>query len=544
MPEIDIYEKAGARIFTNFDRSKVDDHEQKNLLVIPSSVYKGLTGKKRQSIQSSVNTGGVLASLDEKLMKAKHEIENYELNGSVQMYTFPYSSGLDIALIPEDKVDHADLSNELQNRYDFKGEITYVSSDNKTTIKRRLKKLKVEEPKFLMGDISILQKGTLSGSSELLAEVMQHGNTLPYSLLKEYFDDPVYPNTIVRFQGEKKGADTYGIVSAPTKRNKWGKILPVNNDDLKLEMLAEREYNKNINIGQKKFQNLYGISPRTMEQYIALQKGMLDPDISVLGLVGGAGSGKTLLAYVGAIALGLNYTKEELKERNWEDPFYAPAMKNPAEELTNRLHKLSVARKEGSAAVYEKIVLLKPDDPVGGREVGALPGDLWLKIKDHLKPYQDAHDETTLNDVFSLKDLILNPKRANDYGEAREKNTGKSIHRYGGKLSDKKEVVELTHISTFRGRSFENTLMLVDEAQNFSPNEMRTIVSRMGVGSKLVIMGDPGLQIDNRKANLTRNYNGLVQTLEHYLPKSYSMLINFNANFRSEMSEDSLEMIV
>ncbi|MBN1175559.1 PhoH family protein [Candidatus Woesearchaeota archaeon] len=187
------------------------------------------------------------------------------------------------------------------------------------------------------------------------------------------------------------------------------------------------------------------------------------------------------------------------------------------------------------APIYSNLVLLKSDNAAGGREVGFLPGSLFDKIVDDLKPFEDAHKILHFYRDFEFGDLIYHQNRELPrIGGPRSAAAAKAEYD-NGKLPIG-PALEVTHFSKFRGRSFENTFLVVDEAQNFTPQEMQVIITRMGTGSKVVVLGDPNKQIDN--VDCTRNYNGIVQPVEEFLDKPYSMLINLGSKYRSEMAKD------
>ena len=72
-------------------------------------------------------------------------------------------------------------------------------------------------------------------------------------------------------------------------------------------------------------------------------------------------------------------------------------------------------------------------------------------------------------------------------------------------------MVEVEAMTFMRGRSLSNTLFIIDEAQNLTPHEAKTVVSRMAEGSKVVLLGDPG-QVDSMF--LDTHSNGLVHTAQ------------------------------
>jgi PhoH-like ATPase len=246
-----------------------------------------------------------------------------------------------------------------------------------------------------------------------------------------------------------------------------------------------------------------------MEQYLALQYGLFNPNVELFFLTGSQGSGKTLLSYVSAIDLILEYDSG-----------------------------VSIARglKDNKNAFFKQIVLLKPNDVMGGskRDEGTLPGDLYSKIKKHLGPYEDAHKESILGNSIPFKDMILHPNYVNDFGQMRSTDSNKKINNEA--LFPKHEVIELVSSGYFRGRSFKDTLILVDESQNFTPYETKTIIERAGPGCKCVIMGDPA-QFDN--PDCSKQINGLTYAIKQNLENPYSCLVNLSENYRSQMSEDA-----
>ena len=92
-------------------------------------------------------------------------------------------------------------------------------------------------------------------------------------------------------------------------------------------------------------------------------------------------------------------------------------------------------------------------------------------------------------------------------------------------------VEPLTYI---RGRTIPNQYMIVDEAQNLTPHEMKTIVTRVGEGTKIVLTGDPN-QIDNPYVNLSSN--GLSTLVESFKESSMSGHGSFNSCERSPLAE-------
>lgn len=204
---------------------------------------------------------------------------------------------------------------------------------------------------------------------------------------------------------------------------------------------------KNYNTPLLKIPNkrrVWGISPRNKEQTYALEL-LMDPSISLVTLVGKAGSGKTLCA----IAAGLEQTLDD--------------------------HPMSNQR-----SIYTRLIVSRPVEPLG-KDIGFLPGTMEEKMEPWLKPIQDNLKFLMVDDSVTLQEYM-------DMGKI--------------------EVEALTYI---RGRSISNAFIIIDEAQNLTKHELKTIVTRVGEGTKLVLTGDVE-QIDN--IYIDERTNGLTYAVE------------------------------
>ena len=196
---------------------------------------------------------------------------------------------------------------------------------------------------------------------------------------------------------------------------------------------------------------VWGVKARNKEQMFALDL-LMDPEVQVVSLVGKAGSGKTLIA----IAAGLEQVMSTL------DTKYGLKDATPG------------------GACYKRLVVSRPVMPMG-KDIGFLPGTMQEKMAPWLAPVQDnlkfltGDDQTTL-DEYMQRGLI--------------------------------EIEALTYI---RGRSIANAFVIIDEAQNLTAHEIKTILTRVGEGTKIVLTGDIE-QIDNIYIN--EMSSGLTHAVE------------------------------
>jgi PhoH-like ATPase len=143
---------------------------------------------------------------------------------------------------------------------------------------------------------------------------------------------------------------------------------------------------------------------------------------------------------------------------------------------------------------YDCILVSRPVIPLG-KDIGYLPGDKEEKLSHWMQPIFD-------NLAYLVRDMP-------GEGTKKKKTLGTVQNRIEKLQRDNVLVLEaLTYI---RGRSIPRQYVIIDEAQNLTPHEVKTIISRAGEGTKMVLTGDP-YQIDN--PYLDASSNGLTYTVE------------------------------
>ncbi|HBE02275.1 MAG TPA: phosphate starvation-inducible protein PhoH [Spirochaetia bacterium] len=227
-------------------------------------------------------------------------------------------------------------------------------------------------------------------------------------------------------------------------------------------------------------QDAMGIKPLNLEQRFAFDL-LLNDKVKLVTLVGQAGSGKTLIA----LACGLTATI-------------------------------------GKSPKYEKMLVARPIIPMG-KDIGYLPGSKDQKLNYWMQP------------IFDNLGFILKNNAAGGQGN-------NELHELNDKTDYllKSGILEIEALTYIRGRSIPGQFMIVDEAQNLTPHEIKTIISRAGEGTKIVLTGDPD-QIDN--PYLDANSNGLTYTVERLKNQKIAGHILLSKSERSELASLAVEYL-
>ncbi len=167
--------------------------------------------------------------------------------------------------------------------------------------------------------------------------------------------------------------------------------------------------------------------------------------------------------------------------------------------------------------IYHRLLVSRPIFPLG-KDIGFLPGDIEDKLNPWMKP------------VYDNVEFILDSRTA---GRSGTKSRGYEELISQGLL----EIEPLTYI---RGRSIPHQFLIVDEAQNLTPHEIKTIITRAGEGTKIVMTGDP-YQIDNPYVDSTSN--GLVYVVEKFRDQPLAGHVTLSKGERSDLAEIAAELL-
>ncbi len=171
--------------------------------------------------------------------------------------------------------------------------------------------------------------------------------------------------------------------------------------------------------------------------------------------------------------------------------------------IASGLHKTT------EESLYQKLLVSRPIFPLG-RDIGYLPGDVEQKLNPWMQP------------IFDNVEFLMNLSRA-------DKKAGRGHHE----LMDL-GIIEIEPLTYIRGRSIPNQFIIVDEAQNLTPHEVKTIITRVGDNTKIVLTGDP-FQIDNPYVDSTNN--GLVHVVNRFKNERIAGHITMNKGERSVLAE-------
>lgn len=206
-----------------------------------------------------------------------------------------------------------------------------------------------------------------------------------------------------------------------------------------------------------------------------------------------------------------------IRPRNIEQQFAIDALLNDRIKVVTLIGKagtgktlLAVAAgafKALDEKLYERMLVSRPTFPMG-KDLGFLPGSLQEKLDPWMQPIHDALD------------LIRH-------------NRGKAAQKHQDIIASN-EKIQVEPLSYIRGRSIPNQFMIVDEAQNLTPREIKTVITRVGQGTKIIFTGDI-YQIDNPYVDVLSN--GMNALVNAFQGQACAAHIELSEGVRSEVAE-------
>jgi PhoH-like ATPase len=239
------------------------------------------------------------------------------------------------------------------------------------------------------------------------------------------------------------------------------------------------------------------------------------------------GGNKSVLAHYDPAQKNLNRVEKKkiygIEPRNAEQTFAFDALMRPEINLISLTGKagtgktlIALAAALQQQHMYDQIFLARPIVPLANRDLGFLPGDVNEKIGPYMLP------------LFDNLGVIKHQFNANS----------KEVNRIEEMLKDERLLI--TPLAYIRGRSVSNVFFIIDEAQNLTPHEVKTIITRAGEGTKMIFTGDIQ-QIDSPYLDTTSN--GLSYLTDRMKGQSLFAHMNLVKGERSVLAELASDLL-
>ena len=420
-----------------------------NDIVIPAAVIEELDKFKKGTDTLAFNARGFMREIDRLTEGRSFGTDGVPLGGALGHIKIepnhPFPDELK-ELFKDDIQDHRILSTAIWVRDTHPGRFTaLVTKDINLRLKSKAAGMEVQDYLTDRVDDSRIESAqkefqTIGGvSQEILAELVNGPEgSIPWERIAK--TEPM-PNKLFKLYGSKESEIVCARYDASAK----------------VVRLVKKLY-------------AYSIKPRNDEQKFALDA-CLNPDIRLVSLTGGAGTGKTLLALAAALE---------------------------------------------QADKYDQIIISRPTIVLGNQDIGFLPGDQKTKMSPFLQPLMDNLD------------VIRGALRP----------ASKEAQKIEAMLKEERLVI--SPLAYIRGRSLGNVYFIIDEAQNLTPNEVKTIITRAGEGTKMVFTGDI-FQID--QPYLDQWSNGLTHLGEKMAGQRLFQHVFLRKGERSELSEIAAKLL-
>ena len=406
------------------------------------------------------------------------------------------SDRLRAVFLSVDTPDHRIIASALYLRDTTDGPVILVTKDAAMALKAKALGLEVQD--YRNDRVELSEEGqyrSVTLNPEAMREFRELGRTS--------VPDDVHGGSLL---------NEYVMVVSET----WTEPARHAGDGALVSLPLYREFLSDVPGARKGLQMPRGmrVIPKNFEQWILLDA-LLNPDIRLVTCFGRAGTGKTFLSIAAALA-------QVLSE-------FSP---------------------------YKKLYVSRPVVQIG-KDLGALPGTKEEKLSPYIQPYFDNLEvlfsragappapvapttAVVASDSKAKRKQAMARKVAPPiFGSQVQAQTAGQPRRPYQWLLDS-GLVEIEAMTYIRGRSIGHAYMIMDEAQNMTPHEAKTVITRIGEGSKLVLIGDLD-QVDT--PYLDGKSNGLIHTHERMKGHAITAHVRLLHGVRSQLSELASELM-
>jgi PhoH-like ATPase len=411
-----------------------------NEVILPITIIEELDRFKKRQDETGSNARQVSRSLDQ-LRQQGNLIEGIALDsgGMLRVALCHRETLQELPLELEgDKDDNEILAVALEQKRTHDCPVVLVSKDTNLRIKGDTLGLSAEDYETDKIDVEGLYTGMAEVlvEAEMLTQLFQTGSLT--------LEGKYHPNQALT-------------------------LIDVTNPSHTALAIVDSTASKVVPLPKLPHQGISRIHARNREQQFAFNL-LLNDAISLVTLVGKAGTGKTLLA----VATGVHKVADE--------------------------------------QLYSRLLIARPIVPMG-RDLGYLPGDISEKMNPWMQPLFDNFDL-----IFGTQDTIDKP----------------SYWRRGHEELIERGLLQIEALTYIRGRTLPKQFLIVDEAQNLTPHEVKTILTRAGEGTKVVLTGDIA-QIDNPYVDIASN--GLAYVVERFKDEPLAGHIHLQRGERSALAD-------
>ncbi|MEO0457630.1 MAG: PhoH family protein [Cyanobacteria bacterium P01_A01_bin.114] len=417
-----------------------------NEVVLPITIIEELDRFKKRPDETGSNARQVSRLLD-KLRQRGNLIDGIALEheGILRVALCRRGTLKELPLELEgDKADNEILAVALEQKSHCNCPVVLVSKDTNLRIKADTLGLAAEDYETDKIDVD----GLYSGMAEVLIEAEMFTQLFQNGSIT--LEGKFYPNQALTLVDVTNPSHT----ALAMVRGESGQVVP---------------------LSKIPYHGISQIHSRNREQQFAFNL-LLNDEISLVTLVGKAGTGKTLLA----AAAGVHKVADE--------------------------HR------------YSRLLIARPIVPMG-RDLGYLPGDIGEKMNPWMQPLFDNFDL-----IFGTQDTTDKP----------------SHWRRGHEELIERGLLEIEPLTYIRGRTLPKQYLIVDEAQNLTPHEVKTILTRAGEDTKVILTGDIA-QIDNPYVDAASN--GLAYVVERFKKEAIAGHIILHRGERSNLAARASELL-